>query len=126
VDTDFSRAIDRLPHWIAVLAVCGTVFSLFRFGLPVAGGYLLGSVAAWVNLWLVVRVAKRITTPDSEVRAGGGAGWKLFFQFAALLMGSFVIIYVSGFSKAAAFCGLFVCPAAVMLEMVYELFTLKH
>ena len=128
MDGDFARAIARLPRWILLLAVAGTGFALVRYGLKVAGGFLLGSLAAWVNLWLVERAARRVTTPDSEApaKAGGAAGRKLFFQFTALVIGAFVIIYVSGFSEAGAFCGFLVCPAAVMLEIIYELFTLKR
>ena len=128
MDADFSRAIARLPRWILGLAVVGTLFTLVRYGLNVGGGFLLGSMAAWVNLWLVERAARRVTTPDSEISlpASKSAGRRLFFQFTALVMGAFVIIYVSGFSKAGAFCGFLVCPAAVLLEIVYELFTLKR
>ena len=128
MDADFSRAIARLPRWILLLALTGTLFTLLRYGVRVAGGFLLGSLAAWVNLWLVERAARRITTPDSELPrpASRSTGGLLFFQFTALVMGAFVIIYVSGFSQAGAFCGFLVCPAAVMLEIVYELFTLKR
>ena len=38
----------------------------------------------------------------------------------------FVIIKYSGFSMAAAFFGFLVCPAAVVLEIVYELVTYEH
>ena len=124
----FERAIARLPRWILALAVAGTLFTLVRYGVRTGGVFLLGSIAAWVNLWLVERAARRVTTPDSDVAAPAGktAGKRLFFQFAALLIGAFVIIYLSGFSQAGAFCGFLVCPAAVMLEIVYELFTLKR
>jgi hypothetical protein len=42
------------------------------------------------------------------------------------MLGALAILIVSGFSRPAAFCGLLIAPAAVILEVVYELVTLKH
>jgi hypothetical protein len=50
----------------------------------------------------------------------------MFIQFAVFAIGAFVIIRVSGFNVTVALCGFLVCPAAVMIEIFYELLTYEH
>ena len=127
-DFDYSGAIARIPRWLLLLATIGTLVALLRFGVAVAGGFLLGALAAWVNLKLVERAARRVTATTADAtqpaRRSGARG--LFIQFSALILGAFVIIFFSGFSKPAAFIGFFTCPAAVLLEILYELMFLKR
>lgn len=125
---DYNRAIARLPRWLLALATVGTIYTLVRYGVSIAGGFLLGAIAAWVNLKLVERAARRVTatsTAGEEPPPRRGAGG-LFIQFSGLILGVFVIMQFSGFSTLAAFAGFFVCPAAALLEIVYELLTLKR
>ena len=121
---DYEKAMARIPRWLLALAVIGTVICLAKFGVSIATSFLLGAIAAWFNFKLVERVAIRITQTDQEVRKSS-ARW-LFIQFAALALGVFVIIHFSGFSLPAAFGGFFTCPAAALLEILYELIALKH
>ncbi len=126
---DFDQAIQRLPRWILLLAALGTVLAGFLTGLSSAGGFLLGSLAAYLNLRVIERAANRISRlagADGDSKPGGGAGVWVFIQFSGLVVAALVILNVSRFSAAAAFCGFLVCPAAVILEIVYELVTLKH
>ena len=53
-------------------------------------------------------------------------GVRLFIQFILFVLGAFVILRLSGFNVIAALCGFLVCPAAVMLEILYELITYGH
>ena len=115
---DFNKAIERIPRWLLLIAVAGTLIALVRFGVSMAGGFLMGALAAWFNLKLVERAAKRVTATDAESRSGAKS---LFIQFSGLVLGAFVIIQFSGFSLPAAFIGFFACPAAVLLEIIYEL-----
>jgi len=127
-DFDYAGAIARIPRWLLALATIGTLVALLRFGVSIAGGFLLGALAAWVNLKLVERAARRVTATAEDAtqpaRRSGARG--LFIQFSALILGAFVIIFFSGFSKSAAFAGFFVCPAAVLLEILYELMFLRR
>ena len=126
---EFDQAIQRLPRWILLLAVLGTLLAGLRTGLSSAGGFLLGSLAAYLNLRIIERAANRISRlagAESDSKPGGGTGVWVFVQFSGLVLAALVILNVSRFSAAAAFCGSLVCPAAVILEIVYELVTLKH
>jgi hypothetical protein len=122
----FERAIARLPRWILLLAVAGTAIAAVFFGSAAAGGYLAGSIAAWINLRIVERTVDRVARLAGTAKPGRGTGTWLLIQFAGLVLGAFVILRYSGFSMAAAFCGFLVCPAAVVLEIIYELVTYEH
>lgn len=119
----FTQAIARLPRWILLLAVVGTAGAGFYGGAPVGGGFLLGAVAAFFNFRLIERSVNRLSRLASAEpeRAAKARGTGVFIQFAGLLTGSVVILNYSGFSMAAAFFGFLVCPAAVVLEILYEL-----
>lgn len=128
MDADFNRAIDRLPRWTILLGALGTAVAFARFGLASGGGFLFGAIAAYLNLWLVVRAVDRIAKLAGEPgrKVGGKAGLGVFIQFGALILAAFAIIGFSGFDRMAALFGFLCCPAAAVLEIVYELVTLKH
>lgn len=124
---EFDEAVARIPRWILLLAVCGTAFAGLRYGLGAAAGYLIGSLAAWANFWLIERVASKVARRAAQgEKTGGGTGAWVFIQFTGLILVALAILIVSGFSRPAAFCGLLITPAAVILEMVYELVIFRH
>ena len=125
-DARIERALARLPRWILLLSLAGVILAGVFLGLAVAGGFLAGSIAAYFNLWLVERAVNRITGTTAVRKPGQRAGIWLYIQFAALVSGVVVILRYSGFSMVAALCGFFVCPAAVLLEIVYELVAYEH
>ncbi|MEP6715650.1 MAG: hypothetical protein ABJC09_08740 [Terriglobia bacterium] len=120
----FDQAVARLPRWILALAAAGTALAGAFLDLNHAGGFLVGALAAWINLRLIERAANRLTR-HTGAKSGSGAGAWVFMQFTGLLSGALVILIFSGFNMAAAFLGFLVCPAAVVLEIVYELTTLN-
>jgi len=124
----FEADIARLPLWILLLALVGAASTGIFLGLRFAGGFLLGSIAAYVNLRLIERAVDRVVRIAGAEgdKPGRGTGVWVFIQFAGLLLGSLAILNVSGFSLAAAFCGFLVCPAAAILEIVYELVKYDH
>jgi len=102
--------------------------AFFWKGLPAGTGFLLGSLAAWLNYRVIVRAVDRVAylAANTQEKRAAGSGKRIFIQFAVLLLGAFAILRFSGFSVVAGFCGFLVCPAAVMLEIVYELFSYGH
>jgi hypothetical protein len=119
----FEAAIARLPRLILALSLIGTLGLGSICGIAQAGGFLLGALAAYFNFRLIERAVNRIAAAPQPARQRGVG---LLIQFAGLVLGGFVIIKYSGFSMAAAFFGFLVCPAAVVLEIVYELVTYEH
>jgi hypothetical protein len=125
---EFDRAIARLPLWILGLAILGAAVAGIWCGVASAGGFLTGAVAAYLNFRIIERAANRIARLAKEGSAGTGGrtGAALLIQFGIFVLGAFVILRFSGFNMAAAFCGFLVCPAAAILEIVYELFKYGH
>jgi len=125
---EFDKAIARLPAWIIALAILGAVGASFWCGIACAGGFLVGALAAYLNFRIIERTANRIARLAKEGSAGTGrrTGLSLLIQFGIFVLGAFVILRFSGFNMAAAFCGFLVCPAAAILEIIYELFKYGH
>ena len=110
------------------LAVIGAGIAGRRAGLTGAAGFAVGALAAWLNLRLIERGVNRIVrlAAAEPGRVGGGSGVRIFIQFAACAILVFVILRFTGFSLMAALFGFLVCPAAVIMEIVYELIAYGH
>ena len=122
---DFDRAIGRIPSWMAVITLIGAPIVFRKAGAGAMSGFLLGAAAAWLNLLLIERAVNRIVrlaaTQPERVRVKSGV--RVFAEFAAFAALAFVILRFTGFSLKAALLGFFVCPAAAIAEILYELFT---
>ena len=125
---EFDRAIARIPSWILGLAVAGAAVAGIWCGIRCAGGFLTGAVAAYFNFRIIERAVNRIArlAKAGSSGKGGRTGAALLIQFGIFVLAAFVILRFSGFNMAAAFWGFLVCPAAAILEIVYELFKYDH
>jgi hypothetical protein len=125
---DYERALARLPNWMALLGVVGAAFAARYAGLSGAVGFLLGACAAWLNLRLIERGVNRIVrlVAAEPGTVHSGSGVRIFVQFVVFATLAFVILKFTGFNLMAALLGFLVCPAAAILEIVYELFTYGH
>ncbi len=133
--TPFAQIEARLRKLVLVLGVAGTLIAAFLYGIAFGAAFLVGAGGAWLNLRIIEGVANRLSSLAAPRTDGAGEsaakpavpnGLGLFIQFSALVLGAFGILYFSGFSGKAALWGFFVFPAAVFLEILYELTTLKH
>ena len=125
---DYERALARLPKWMLALGIVGTGFAARYAGLSGVAGFVLGGMAAWLNLRLIERGVNRIIRLISAEpgKVSAGSGVRLFVQFAVFATLAFVILKFTGFNLMAALLGFLVCPAAALVEIVYELFTYGH
>ena len=128
MQADFDRAIARLPVWMLALGIAGAASSAALAGKRYAASFLIGAVGAYFNFRLIERTVNRLgelaLAQSSPPRAGSGV-W-LFIRFICFVLGAFVILRFSGFNIAAVFWGFLVCPAAAILEIVFELLTYGH
>jgi hypothetical protein len=130
VKVDPERQIARIPRLIAILGVVGTGVAGLFGGFGYAGAFFIGAGAAYFNFKLVERVVTGLTQRVAEsAKAGGGQaakapkmfGIRMAIQFGLFVLGTFVILRLTGFNVVLALMGFFVCPAAVILEILYEL-----
>ncbi|HEX4273771.1 MAG TPA: ATP synthase subunit I [Bryobacteraceae bacterium] len=122
---DLSGVIHRVPRLIAILGLIGAGIAGRTGGFGWASAFFVGAVAAYFNFRLIERFVNRLVRamvgqPGKRPR---GAGFRLFIQLGLFVAGAFVILRFSGINLVVAFCGFLVCPAAVMLESIYYLFT---
>jgi hypothetical protein len=125
---EFDKGIARVPVLIGVLGLLGSGVVWGVWGISHSVAFLVGAVAAWFNFRLLEGFVNKLgrlaaAEPGKPPRVSGI--W-LFIQFALFVAGAFVILRLTGFNVVAALCGFLVCPAAVMIEIVYELFTYGH
>lgn len=118
-------AVSRLPKWLLILTAAGALGAVRYYNVRIAVAFLLGSAAAWINLRLIESAVDRIgrlasSGDASAVKPKRRAVWMLL-QFIGVALCAFVILKYSGVSILAVFCGFLVCPAAVIVEIVYEL-----
>jgi hypothetical protein len=128
VAADYDVAIARVPRWIVILGLFGTGIAGRIGGTPYAGSFFVGSIAAWINYKLIERAVNKLgeLAKASGPKRPGLTGVRMFIRFAFFVLGAFVILRVSGLNIVVALCGLLVCPAAVLVEIFYELLTYGH
>jgi hypothetical protein len=125
---NIDQAIARVPKWIIALGLSGTGVAGYLGGVPYAGSFLAGAAAALLNFWLIERFVNRLGAAAiaGESKTGGATSFRMFIRFLFIGLGAFVILRFTGITIVAALCGFLVCPAAVVLEIVYELLIYGH
>lgn len=127
MELHFDQGIARVPKLIAVLGLIGTGVAGRIGGVGYALAFLVGAGAAWFNFRLIERAVDRLgRLAGAAAKAPRVSGAMMFIQFAVFAIGAFVILRLSGFNVAVALCGFLVCPAAVLIEIFYELLTYEH
>ena len=109
----------RVEKFIGGLALAGAVAAVFFGGWQAAAGFLLGAVFSWWSYRSLARVVGMLGTEESTGRMGAFA--KMLFRWIVLVLGAFVIMRFTRINLLAAFGGLFVSAAAVVLEAIFEL-----
>ena len=111
---------------ILALGVAGTGVAGWFGGFPYAVAFFAGAGAAYFNFRLLERFVNRLGELAAAAKPPKASGVRVFIQFALFVLGAFVILRISGFNVLAALYGFLVCPAAVMVEILYELLTYGH
>lgn len=126
MEIDFDKGIARIPSLILALGVTGTGLAGWFGGFPYAAAFFAGAGAAYFNFRLLERFVNRLGELAAAAKPVKASGVRVFIQFALFVLGAFVILRISGFNVVAALYGFLVCPAAVMVEILYELITYGH
>jgi hypothetical protein len=114
----FDRALDRIWKVTFALAAGGAIAAFAWGGWPWSAGFLLGAAASAINFRWIKQVVDALGgTRPTRTRVAVLAG----LRYLLLGGGAYVILKYSSISISAALMGLFVCVAAVIIEIVIEL-----
>jgi len=112
------RAIVRIGKAMLLFGVAGVIVAWLWRGPASGAGFALGSLASWFNFrWL-----KQVVFTLGSQRARPQTAVKLGLRYLLLGGGAYVILKYSSVNQLAALIGLFVSAAAVIVEILFELF----
>ena len=124
-DRFYSGALDRIRHFMAVLAPLLIAAAWWKFGLRQAVGLACGCAIAYVNFYWLKRVISGFAdraTGVAEARGGQGVVSRFLLRYVLMAAGAYVILTVSPASLNGLLAGLFLPVAAIACEAVYELY----
>ena len=122
-DDFYARALERIPRIMLVLGLAALITALVFFRWPIAAGFALGAVIAFLNFhWLkkVVVDLGEITVQSGNSVSGRGIVQRFLLRYFLMALVAFVILTVSRESLYGLFAGLFLPVAAILCEAVYE------
>ena len=125
---DLEKGLKRVPALMMGLGVIGAGVAGRIGGWPYAGAFLLGAIGAWLNFRMIEHFVSRLlgAIAAGEAVPPRSPALRQFIRFALFVVGASVILRLSGFNVFVALLGFLVCPAAVMLEMLYQILTYGH
>ncbi|MGA9507045.1 MAG: ATP synthase subunit I [Candidatus Sulfotelmatobacter sp.] len=121
----FSGALDRIRHFMAVLAPLLVTAGWLKFGLRTAAGLAFGCVIAYVNFyWLKRAIAGFVDRASgaATTQSGQGIVFRFLLRYVLMALGAYVILTVSPASLNGLLAGLFLPVAAIGCEAAYELY----
>jgi hypothetical protein len=117
----YGRALARIQFLMVLLGGAGMVVAAVYGGWRWAAGYLLGAIASYVNFRWLKQIVSALSDAATSKSPGTRVAVIFGLRYLLLGIGAYAILNFSTLSLAAAFFGLFVCVAAVILEILYEL-----
>jgi hypothetical protein len=124
-DRFYSGALDRIRHFMAVLAPLFTAAAWWKFGLRPAAGFAFGCLIAYINFYWLKRVisgfADRATGATTS-RSGMGIVPRFLLRYALMAVGAYVIFSFFPASLNGLLAGLFLPVAAIVCEAACELY----
>jgi hypothetical protein len=116
----YARALARITHITAALGLVGTIAALFMKGPRWALGFLVGAAISYVNFGSWKRLGESFgQTEKRPMRVSVVFLVLRYLVFAGVI---YAIVKLLGIVVAAILFGLFVSIAAILLEILYELF----
>jgi hypothetical protein len=132
-DDDFYAAAERRIEILTVaIGATGAIACAFLWNWRAAAGVASGAVLSWINYrWLKQGVATlaRLSTAQSQtipetekVRVPASVYLKFLGRYALLIAAAYAILRSFNLPAASLLAGLFAVIAAVILEMLGQLF----
>jgi hypothetical protein len=124
-DEVYSRAVERIPRFMASLGLVFSVAAWWRFGRASALGFLGGAVIAFLNFrWLkdgVNGLADRVTN-TGKTQSGQGIVARFLLRYVLMGAAAYVILTSFPASLRGLFAGLCLPVGAIVCEAGYEIY----
>jgi dipeptide/tripeptide permease len=117
----YQRAFQRMPRWIALVAIVALPFVWWHGGALWSASFLVGAIGGYWNYVAVCRVADRLAQTVERNGAARRPTLRALLRLLFIAVAVFVIIRFTRIHLVAAFIGLFTPVAAVVVEILYEL-----
>jgi len=121
----YSGALDRIRHFMAILAPVLAAAAWWKFGVRPAAGFAFGCAIAYVNFYWLKRVISGFVdraTGAATSQSGQGIVSRFLLRYILMAVGAYVILTVSPASLNGLLAGLFLPVAAITCEAVYEVY----
>ena len=121
----YAGALDRIRHFMAVLAPLLIAAAWWKFGIRSAAGFAFGCAIAYVNFYWLKRVISGFVDRAAGAvtsQSGQGIVSRFLLRYVLMAVGAYVILTVSPASLNGLLAGLFLPVAAIACEAVYEVY----
>lgn len=124
----YAAAERRIEYFSAGIAALGTLITAIHWGARVAAAFAVGGFLSWINYrWLKQGVAAltRLSVAQEgaeKPRVPAGVYVKFLGRYALLILAAYVILRGFRLPLTSFLAGLFTIVAAVLLEMIGQLF----
>ena len=122
-DDFYAGALQRISHFMLVLAVAAAVVALLHWGWRIALGVVCGCAIAQLNFYWLKRVvdtlAERLTESHNSKPAKGMVV-RFLMRYFLMALAAYAIFTVSRASLYGLFAGLFLPVAGIACEAAYE------
>ncbi|MEO8127235.1 MAG: ATP synthase subunit I [Bryobacteraceae bacterium] len=106
---------------MAILSVAGSIAAYFYHGRPAAVGYAVGAAISILNFRSFEKIVAMTGAVEGDRPPKRKSAVFLGVRYFVFAGGAYAIIKVFEANFLAALIGFFVCVAAVIIEILYEL-----
>jgi hypothetical protein len=123
IKADLEPATRRIYRYLAGFSAAGAAAAGWYGGWPWVWGFLAGAAFSAMNFWFWHRLVNRVGRgTEADERRGSGPVVLFALRYGLFAGALYVILEYSEASLSAALAGIFVAVAAVLLEILFELF----
>ena len=119
-DAAYERTLARVTRILIALAIAGTVAFTLARGWRYGAGFLLGAAISCGSLWRWQKVVNALGVNQKR-----RSSWRLVLRLLVLGAAAYVIVRYLEVNVLAALVGLLASAAAVVIEILYELFATR-
>ena len=121
----YSGALDRIRHFMMVLALGLTLAAWWRFGARPALGFACGCAIAYLNFYWLKRVISALAdraTGNATRQSSEGVVARFLLRYVLMAVAAYAILTVFPKSLNGLLVGLFLPVGAIACEAVYEVY----